>query len=152
MKPAKYFHRQCDGFGREKTAPKNGLSQMGDLSVIMDFSQAVRGKAGNFEADRIGSDVNRGKSRHSTNSVQPRSVARAPRPRCPEFSYLYRSMEESPDLHLWSQPPGTERIHGLRLRPRSGSPNRFRLLYAVLLQAPWSSVFRKSLQSHRAVR
>src|SRR6185437_11454527 len=65
MKTSQHFDRERDCPRRKKTAAKYRFAEARDLSVFVNFYQVVRCKAGNLKADRVRSDVNSGKSRHS---------------------------------------------------------------------------------------
>src|SRR5262249_46108842 len=54
---------------RKKSVAKYALTQARYLAIFMNFLQTVPAKTGNFQPDRIGSDVNRGKGRHGRRPV-----------------------------------------------------------------------------------
>ena len=69
MKTSQDLDRICDCLGRKKPVAEYRFSQPGHLAVFKNFVQPVSAQAGNLQADRIGTDINSGKSRHSGRKI-----------------------------------------------------------------------------------
>src|SRR5215470_17366496 len=69
MKSSQDLDRLSHRVRRKKSVAKYALTQARYLAIFMNFLQTVPAKTGNFQPDRIGSDVNRGKGRHGRRPV-----------------------------------------------------------------------------------
>ena len=65
MKTTQYLYRERDRFWRKQAAAENRFPQTSDFTVLVDLNQPVSNQAGNFQPDRIRSNVNGGEGRHS---------------------------------------------------------------------------------------
>jgi hypothetical protein len=74
MKAAQHFYREGDRLRRQESVLKNGFAQTCDFAVFVNFEQAMCNQPGDFQPDRVRSDVNGGKGRHSATVYRYRMI------------------------------------------------------------------------------
>jgi hypothetical protein len=64
VKAAQHFYGVRNGFGSEKAGAEYSFAEPGNLAVLVNGAQPAARKAGNFQPDRIRTDVYRGERGH----------------------------------------------------------------------------------------